>query len=129
LLEPLSRDVELEELLLLDVRDLDQDLDALALRLDHVELTLEHRNELGPVFGALGDALEPPQGRQVPAVELEDLAVHRTRLVQVVELRLVQAGDLELVARDLLRLPERLHLAGEDFDELRVFPTLLVDAL
>ena len=42
LLEPRRRDVRLEELLLVDVRELHQDVDALALGRDDVELRLEH---------------------------------------------------------------------------------------
>ena len=43
LLEPLRRDVRLEEVLLLDARELHEDVDALALGGHDVELALEDR--------------------------------------------------------------------------------------
>ena len=128
LLEPQGRQVGLEELLLLEVGELEQHLDALALGLDHVELLLEHLDQLRPLLERSVDALEAAQREQVGRVDLEHLAVGLRRLVQIAERRLVETAHAQLVRGDLLRLGERPDLGREDTDQLGMVALLVVDA-
>jgi hypothetical protein len=129
LLVALSRNVELEEMLLLVLRNFEQHLDALALGLDDLELTLEDGDEVGPILDGLIDALQTAQGEQIAAVELEHLAVHLARAIEVTQRCLVQAGHAQLGGGDLLSVAEPRHLGGEDLDELGVVLALVVDLL
>ena len=63
LLEALRRDVRLEEVLLLQLRQVHEDLDPLALRLDDVELALEHLRR-DPATGSV--ARRPARARAAP---------------------------------------------------------------
>jgi hypothetical protein len=55
LLEALRGEVRLEEMLLLEVRELEEDVDPLPLRGDDIELGFEHANEVGPLLELLVD--------------------------------------------------------------------------
>jgi hypothetical protein len=129
LLQAGRREIRLEEVGLLVFRDLEEHVDALALRLDDVELHLEHLDELGPLREQAVDALQAAHREEVGAVDVEHLAVHLRGLLGLAERGLVEAAGAQLGGRDLLRLGERLALAGEDVDELVVEAALLVDAL
>src|SRR5690606_41688902 len=48
-----------------------------------VELLLEHVHEIGPVLQHLVDTLEPAQGRQTAAVDLQHVTIHLTGSMEV----------------------------------------------
>ena len=129
LLEAHGREIRLEELLLLDARDLHEHVDALALGRDDVELHLEDADEVGPLGRVRVDALEPAHGEEVRRVDLEHLAVDLAGLLDLAERRLVEAAGAQLGRGDLLGLGERLGLARQDVDELVGHVAVGVDPL
>jgi len=129
LLESCSRELGLHELLFLNRGELHQDIDALALARDDVELLLENTDEVLPARLLGVDALEASHRGQRTAVHLEHLAVGLGGPIGVAEVVLVERGDPELVRRDGLRVLQRLHLAREDVAELLVHRARRVDAL
>ena len=115
LLEPLGREVGLEEVLLVERREVHEHLDLLALGRHDVELTLEHRHELGPLLERLVDARRDRGGpRGSCGVGLDDLAVDLRGPRGLAQARLVELRDAQLGGDDLGRLVERRHLALED---------------
>ena len=87
-------------------------------------------DELRPLLERLVDAREAAQAQQVRRLDLEDLAVRLRGLLRVAACCLVERADAQLRApRSRAGSVERLHLAGEDVDELLVLAARGVDAL
>ena len=129
LLEPLRRDVRLEELLLLQGGEVHEHVDALALGGDDVELLLEHLHEIRPLLQHLEHPREAAHRLEVRGVVLEDVLVDGRRPHRVVQVRLVERGDPQLGVRDVERIGERRHLPLEHVHQLAVLPARRVDAL
>ncbi len=113
LLETGRGEVGLQELLLLDLRELHQDVDALALAGDDVELLLEHADELLPARLLCVDALEPAHRCERCGVDVEHLSVRLGGALGVAEVVLVERGDAKLVGGDGFAVLQRLDLAAE----------------
>ncbi len=129
LLQADGGEIRLEELLLLDLGDLQEHVDALALGGDHVELHLEDAHEVGPLRGLGVDALQAAHREQALRVELEHLAVDLAGLLGLEQGRLVEAAGAELDGGDRLGIGERFRLAAEDLHEVRRLVAIAVDAL
>ncbi len=91
LLETLRRQVSLEEVLLVQRGELHEHVDLLALGRHHLELALEHRDQLRPLLEHAVHARQAAKPLQIRRLDLDHLAVNLSRSVRV-----VQAGLEEL---------------------------------
>ena len=106
------------EVLLVELRDPVLEARRLVRVAGHLALASEHRQELGPVLGALVEHVEPRERLQVVRIELEDLRVRVDRARDVAELPLVDGADLVVDPLLLVDVGDQIGLPRVDGEQV-----------